>query len=444
MDDTLQNLEPELQRSAPEEAGLPLFREEVLQARVDQWMGRITLPQALSSWLLTGLACFCAAAVLVFLFFGSYTRQESVEGDLVPIKGLLPIIVRSAGVVTATRVHEGDSVVKDQILLELSGETSSLAGGQTRVAISNDLQAQLGELEALLQSQQRVTEQQRDNFTGRIGLLKQQLMETDQQAATEREKIGITTRRLDKLQSGVKAGTFSAVELENYQAEVLSGNAELNVLSRLRLDTEQQLGVLQGQLQQLPLSAEAQANEQHLRILAVKQSLAQNEAQRATVLRAPEEGRVTNLSVQAGQPVTIGQRLLSILPKDSPLEAELWLPSRAVGFIEVGNRVVLRYPAFPYQKFGQQRGWVQELSRSATSAVELTGLLGRTISEPLYRVLVRLERQDVDVYGQPEALKPGMVANADILLERRRLIEWVFEPLYAAEHSPHESAGTKL
>ncbi len=444
MNDAPQTPGSETEQSAWDEQVLPLFRQEVLQARAAQWMGRITLPHPLSYWLLTGLACLCATLTLAFLFLGSYTRHESVEGELVPIKGLLPIIARSAGVVTASHVHEGDIVVKDQILVELSGETSSLLGGQTQITISNDLRAQLGELEALLQSQQRLVEQQRESLTHRISLLNQQLVETDRQADTEREKIGITVRRLDKLQGGVKTGTFSAVELESYQAEVLSGNARLNVLSRLHLDTEQQLGTLQGQLQQLPLTVEAQANELHLRILTVKQSLAQNEVQRATVLRAPEDGQVTNSLVQIGQPVTIGQRLLSVLPKGAPLEAELWLPSRAVGFIEVGNPVVLRYPAFPYQKFGQQNGWVQELSRSATSPSELTGLLGRTVNEPLYRVRVRLERQDVDVYGRPEALKPGMVADADILLETRRLIEWVFEPLYRSGRSFHESGPVKL
>ena len=107
------------------------------------------------------------------------------------------------------------------------------------------------------------------------------------------------------------------------------------------------------------------------------------------------DGVITNLIIQNGHAVTVGQRLLSILPEGSLLQAELWLPSRAVGFLETGNRVVLRYPSFPYQKFGQKGGRVLEVSRSATDASELTNLLGRTISEPLYRVLVTLDQQTV-------------------------------------------------
>lgn len=437
----MQTLDPITVPAAQVEGdNLPLFRQEVLEARTSQWMGRITLPQPVSYWTLTLLAALFAAAAVVFLCVGTYTRHESVQGQLVPSAGLLPVTARAVGSVTATRVREGQTVTRDQELVVLSGEINSVSGGKTQGVIIADLQAQLAELEALLESQKRLEQQQRENLAARVTMLNQQLLEIDQQAASQRERIGITERRLEKLRAGVKVGTFSGVESESYQAEVLSGSAQLNVLARQRLDVEQQLGSVQGQLQQLPLTTEAQRNELRFRILATKQSLAQNEAQRAVVLRAPQDGVVANLAVLDGQTVTAGQRLLSILPQGSLLQAELWLPSRAAGFLEAGNRVVLRYPAFPYQKFGQQGGWVQEISRGATAASELTSLLGRTISEPLYRVLVRLDQQAVNAHGRPEPLKPGMTVNADILLERRRLIEWVLEPLYGIKHSWQDPA----
>ena len=95
----------------------------------------------------------------------------------------------------------------------------------------------------------------------------------------------------------------------------------------------------------------------------------------------------------------------------------------------------LRYQAFPYQKFGQQRGRVLQVSRTPLSPAELAGLnlpvaLSQGAgSEPLYRITVALERQTVAAYGQEQALAAGMQLDADVLLERRRLIEWIFEPL---------------
>jgi membrane fusion protein len=333
--------------------------------------------------------------------------------------------------------------LKDQVLVELSSEVNSLSRGQTQTAVVGDLQAQLTELEALLENQQRLEDQQQESLTNRIAMLNQQLAEIDRQLATQREVTAITESRLEKLGPGVQNGTFSQVEFEKYQADALNGRAQLNILARQRLETEQQLRTLQDQLQQLPLTTEAQRNELRFRLSGINQSLAQSEAQRAVVLRAPRDGVVANLVIQNGQMVSAGQRVLSILPEGSLLQAEIWLPSRAAGFLEPGNRVILRYPAFPYQKFGQQSGRVMEISRSATAAFELTGLLGRTVSEPLYRVLVELDHQTVSAYGKPEPLKPGMTVDADILLDRRRLIEWVLEPLYGVSRSfqkpPRES-----
>jgi membrane fusion protein len=406
-------------------------------------MGRITLSQPISSWLLSALAFLFAAAVVILLFIGTYTRHESVQGQLIPSEGVLPVTARAAGTVTATLIHEGQAVTRDQTLVELSGEVNSVSKGQTQISVVKELQAQLTELEALLENQKRLEDQQHESLNSRIRLLNKQLAEIDRQLSTQREVTGITERRLEKLKPGVQHGTFSQIELEKYQAEALNGNAQLNILTRQRLDTEQQLKAEQDQLQQLPLNTEAQRNELRFRLSGINQSLAQSEAQRAVVLRAPRNGVVTSIAIQNGQTIASGQRLLSILPEGALLQAELWLPSRAVGFLETGNRVVLRYPAFPYQKFGQKAGRVIEVSRSATGASELTILLGRTISEPLYRILVEVDEQTVSAYGRAEPLKPGMTVEADILLDQRPLIEWVLEPLYGVTRSFQGTTPTK-
>jgi membrane fusion protein len=132
--------------------------------------------------------------------------------------------------------------------------------------------------------------------------------------------------------------------------------------------------------------------------------------------------------------VSAGQSLLSILPAGSALQAQLLVPSRAIGFIDPGSRVVLRYEAFPYQKFGQQYGRVTDVSRSALNSSEVATLIGQQSQQPLYRVQVKLDKQFVLAYGHKEPVKPGMALQADILMDRRSLLEWVFEPLYGMAH----------
>jgi membrane fusion protein len=140
-------------------------------------------------------------------------------------------------------------------------------------------------------------------------------------------------------------------------------------------------------------------------------------------INAPVSGVVATQIVKSGQAVQEGQPLLTLLPGDGALEAELFVPSRSIGFVAPGDAVLLRFQAFPWQKFGHQQGAITSIGRSP--------LAPAGGGQPLYRVTVTLARQSVTAYGKAEALKPGMLLDADILGERRRLIEWLFEPLYS-------------
>ncbi|HKX94890.1 MAG TPA: HlyD family efflux transporter periplasmic adaptor subunit, partial [Methylibium sp.] len=155
------------------------------------------------------------------------------------------------------------------------------------------------------------------------------------------------------------------------------------------------------------------------------------------VVHAPVDGVVSAVLAQPGQTVTPAAALASLVPAGSQLQAHLYAPSSALGFVRTDQPVLLRYQAYPYQKFGQQSGRVLQVARTPLQATELAGVplagvssTASTVSaEPLYRITVALQRQDVAAYGQAQPLAAGMQLEADVQLDRRRLIEWLFEPL---------------
>jgi membrane fusion protein len=138
-------------------------------------------------------------------------------------------------------------------------------------------------------------------------------------------------------------------------------------------------------------------------------------------------GTVTNIAVSKGQVVGTATPLATIIPSDSDLHAELLVPTRAIGFVHAGQVVQLRYEAFPYERFGQYQGKIESVGSSAWVAGEHLGPL--TLSEPVYRIIVVLDKQTVSANGQALALRPGMLVSADLLMERRTLLEWLFQPL---------------
>jgi membrane fusion protein len=121
---------------------------------------------------------------------------------------------------------------------------------------------------------------------------------------------------------------------------------------------------------------------------------------------------------------------LEIIPLDSTLQAQLFFPTRAFGFVRPGQQVRILYDAFPYQKFGTYRGSVTKVSQTILTSNDATGPI--TLNEPAYRVTVAPERPDIDAYGLKMPLQPGMLLKADVILEKRSLMRWLLDPLLSA------------
>jgi membrane fusion protein len=148
------------------------------------------------------------------------------------------------------------------------------------------------------------------------------------------------------------------------------------------------------------------------------------------VVRAPQDGVVSAVLASPGQTVTAAAALASLVPTGSALQAYLYAPSSAVGFLRAQQPVLLRYHAFAYQKFGHQRGRIERISLAPLQAAELAGQAwAGDAREPMYRITVALERQQMQAYGAMQALVPGMQLDADVPIERRKLYEWLFEPV---------------
>ena len=407
-----------------------LFRTEALEAQRRAALGRIQVNTPLAHWAISGFVIAFIGALFLFLCLGHYTRRATVTGTLVPSAGLLTLSASSVGRVMRVDVHEGQHVARGQILAEFDNPLDSAALGNTQAFITAQLQRERTGLRQDLGTQQALAASQAETLRATIASLQAQVTQIRGQLVLQRQEATSMQQLLTRITPLARKGDISDFDLEQQQANALNAQLQVKVLRRQLLSTQQQLAQSEQQLAQIPLNLAAQQSATHDKLAEIEQALANNEAQRAWVLRASRAGIVSTLLLKPGQTVTAGQSLLAVLPAGSTLEAQLLVPSQAIGFVRSGQRVVLRYQAFPYQKFGLHEGIVTQVSRSALSPQEVSGLIGQQASVPLYRVMVRLGRQTVNAYGKPVGLLPGMALHADILLDRRRLIDWVLEPLY--------------
>lgn len=400
-----------------------LFRREVIESRRRHWLGEIQLARPLSLTLLTTFVAATALGTAAFLSLGEYTRKARVTGVLVPDRGVIRIVPPQAAVVHERHAIEGATVKAGDTLFVLSLEQTS-ASGDTQAAVQRSLSARERSLQGSARQQQLLLDTQRAALQQRRSDMQRELDTLSAEAALQRERLALAQQALARLESLRSDNFVSSAQVQTKTEEVLGLKAQAHALERQRTAHLREIATLEAQLRQLPLLAQVRQDEIERDMAELGQVRAESEARRHLVIRAPADGVLSAVLAQPGQPVSPQAALATLLPAGAKLQAHLYAPSRAVGFLRPEQPVLLRYQAFPYQKFGHQQGRVQQVSRTPLPANELGAAAA---GEPLYRITVELDRQALTAHQL--ALTPGMQLEADVLLERRRLIEWIFEPV---------------
>lgn len=412
---------------------LPLFRQEAVEAQTGTGLGEIILSQPLSARLLSLFSLVIAISAIVFLFVGEYTRRVRVEGFLLPEQGVLRVVPPQAGVVREQRVHEGDSVAKGDVLYVLSSERAVADAPSSEARVMERQRERLASLNRDVKDLEARHRQQVQSAKERAEGLTSELKSIEANIAVAEQQLGLATESYQRYETLRAKKVVSELDLERLKQAELDRKSGLENLRREKLGSQNGLRTAQMDIAELPLRQRAESSAIDREIATLEQSLLESEARREIQVTAPEAGRVAAVLVMAGQGVSPGQTMLHLLPSDSALQASLYVTSASIGLIRAGQRVKLRYPAFPFERYGHQEGQVSAVATSAIRAEELPYPIAST--EPVYRVQVKLDAQTVGPEGRRHELQAGMKAEADVLLDRRRLIDWMFEPLRALAES---------
>jgi membrane fusion protein len=416
-----------------------LFRPESLRGRELAWQGRAVLALGLPAGFTTFSSVVLVVAVAALITFGGYSRRVDMEGLVLPSTGVIAISAPSPGRIEMIAVQEGETVEKGATLYTLDLDTATKDGGaQQRI-----IDAQIGGREMLkreIERKVRMSEQTERELREKMEALKSQKNQLREQIMIQNGLVTKLANDYAQFSRLAERHIVALSELNTRQQTWMQGLARLQDLETNDIRLQGELKEAQYQLATTAHTRTDENDALKTKILEIEEKLANSEAHRLIEIRAPEEGVVTAIVAHAGQTVGAGSPMLKIVPRHAPLQAELLAPSSAVGFINKGGRVLLRYSAFPYQKFGEYWGTVANVSQAAMSADEVKGVLGlepNKQSGPFYRVIVNPDSQFARVYGEERPLPASMRVQAYALLDRRQLYEWILEPLYEIGRAAH-------
>jgi len=438
----------------------------------------------MASGLLWSLAALLLGAI-AWACIGEIDIVATASGRLIPDGRVKVLQTFEPALVRAVHVREGQRVREGDLLIELDPTLSQadLSSSQQRLQQN---QQQMARLSMELKSQQlpqelggeasgkaapaALTPGQLATIQAREAAYEAKLAEA--RAAVEEKAKAITSaeathtklrinfelasKRYQQSLALVKEGFFSEAERLKQQQEVVSLEhdlaAQIQTLAQLRAGLQEarhrQAAVEQERKVQILAEVEQASKEG----MALQAEFAKAEQLNALkTLRAPVSGVVQSVAITTlGSAVAANQPLLTIVPENTPLIAEIFLNNNDIGYVRIGQPVELKLDSFPFTQYGTVAGTVKWISADAEfqnpQALDRPGGSGRAgggsqvsggdVPEQragglTYRAQIALSSEGANIFvkGRSQALQSGMSLQADIQTDRRNLIQLLLNPL---------------
>lgn len=417
-----------------------VFRKDLLESRKMLWRGRALLLPGIPPLLVIFVCIIFLTVFLSFIITGSYTRRVNVSGEITTWPRPVNIYSSVQGFIVKQFVTEGQEIRKGEPVyqIDVSRSTSSgVVSENQRKDIENQL-ARIANIISRLEDSKKAT-----------------LQTLEKQKMQYHEAFERSTAIIRRAEEGIRIMKNNMNNYRTYQEKGLINKDQLTNQTALYYQQQNNFLSLSGQNEQNALqitSLESQIKIQaadfdnriyqmELQRYELQKELINTDINGEVIIRALSDGKIDSLSVTVGQMVSAGDSLLQIIPdqiKDHYLV--VWAPNDAVPYISTGDRVNIRYEAFPAEKFGQFAATVLLVSKTPASAQEMLTYQGapknnQNISVPYYKIIVRPELQKIRYDGKFLPIENGMKAQITLFLEKRKIYQWMLSPFYDMKHS---------
>lgn len=417
-----------------------MFRKEALENRNMKWRGDAILLPGIPLWM---TALFCTIFIISFLTFviaGTYTRRVNVSGEITTWPRPVNIYSGVQGFVVKRLVNEGQLIKKGDPLYQID-VSKSTTSGIVSVNKHQDIVSQLHRVDDMilrLKESKAITlnslNKQRQQYSDAFGLSADIIKRAE-------EGIEIMKDNMENYKTYHARGLITKDQLTYQQTLYYQQQNNLLNLSGQKEQNALQITNLESQIQIQAADFDNRIYQMELQHYDLQKELVDNDQGGEIVVRALSDGKVDSMSVTPGQMVNAGDSLLQLLPQDiRHYYLIIWVPNDAAPYISEGDKVNVRYEAFPSQKFGQFSAKVMTISRTPASRQEMLTYQGAPkdtteSSGPWYKVIVSPDKQRISWDGKSLPLENGMKATSTLFLEKRKIYQWMLSPLYDMKHS---------
>ncbi|MES2212843.1 MAG: HlyD family type I secretion periplasmic adaptor subunit [Pseudomonadota bacterium] len=397
-------------------------------------------------------------ALYLWLRLSALDVVSTVKGQLAPSSDIKSIQHLEGGIIDHIYVHPGELVKKDQVLITLNAK----AAGATALELENRiaaLQADIYRLSAEAISTQRNPKEPQfpELFMQKNGTLVSEALglfkirqskhfnemqgNQDRIEQRQQELEGITARlrnfkmRYQLIQEQVAiseellreelTNRYNHLELLREASSVLSAieedqSGQKRASAALQEAIRMRDGVRNGYLEEVA----AQLNDSNKQLVESQDRLVKiKDALDRMTITAPVDGIIKDIYFNvAGAVVRSGETLVDLVPADDTLVVEARMSVSDVGYVTEHQRATIRLASGDAMRYDALDGEVIYIAPDTTKD-PATG-------EYFYKVKIRPKQDHFKVAGSSTLFKqyPGMQVNANIVIGRRVVLEYILSP----------------
>jgi membrane fusion protein len=404
-----------------------LFRRVAVEASLGTQIGEAMAAHWRGVKIFTILAFALSGSLLAFIATVEYSPVQRVPCYTDVRNGLARLSAPVDGQIVELAASEGTRVRKGDLLAVLSTDKLREGGDSQHSALGQRLQAERGMIEREIDAASSEAAANHEMIARRVaGLrLEQQTVRVDSRSADQ--LLSSLRAQADQFSSLVTQGYVSKLQLAQKRDEVTlqesraaAAHATMTRIERDIATSEAEQKLVDARLKGVIENRRRAAGE--LERLSV-----QSDADSEQVIRAPMDGVVSTALIVKGQSVEQGQTLFSVAPANEPLIARLLVPARAAAAVRPGMDIRFVLRAYPREKFGDFAAHIVSMSVTPALPGDLTQVL--PVSEAAFIAVASLPRELKGPDGRSLWMKPGMVGEALVPIERRTILEWLLDPI---------------
>ena len=408
---------------------------------------------------------FMLSGLIAWALLGRLDVVAVADGKLVPFSYVKIVQPFEAGIVKQILVRAGESVSAGQVLMRMdpqnaAADAKSLGAEFSRKRLAlRRIDAELSGLPFLPKPDDspalalEIWAQWKANQAA----LKAALDEERSRLSRARQDLSAARQIHNKLTEVLPHYRDQENAFEKLAKDGFAGPLMLSDKRRERIEKEQELrtqehiaeaaraGVLQSEKKLMQIESEyrrglyTERNELSNALDRLTQEIAkQTHRNELLELKAPQDAVVKDLATHsAGTVVQPGTVLLTLVPTNEKLRAEVWVAKEDIGFVRAGSTVKLKLIAFPFQKYGMLDGVVEHVGADAADPGNANGGLADPSARPAslaYKALVVLDKMHIDLNGERLPLTSGMQASAEVSLGTRTVADYLLSPVRKAWH----------